>query len=153
MFTPKINWHHKHWNSFLNKTDKVWIRHYSNMTLLKLMGENYRREVNPEWRTEVSEGKLRIFKVLIFPKMQARGYERMHNCDLHDKSKLLLFVSQGQEYIFCLVNNVTAINFSIPPLERRWVTKLKTRHWLKSPPAFSANEKCPIITVSEISSQ
>lgn len=48
--------------------------------------------------------------------MQAGGYEKMNNCDLLGKSKLLLFVSQGQEYL-CLLNNVTAINFSIPPLE------------------------------------
>jgi len=42
-------------------------------------------------------------------------------CDvfIHDKSKLLLFALQGQEYIFCLLNNLTSIIFSIPPLERR----------------------------------
>lgn len=102
----------------------------------------------PEWKIETSERKLWIFNVLIFPKMQAGGYEKMNNCDLLGKSKLLLFVSQGQEYL-CLLNNVTAINFSIPPLER-WVAELKTRHWVKSPTDFSTNDKCPMLMVSEI---
>lgn len=91
--------------------------------------------------------------MLVFPKMEAGVYERMHNYDLHGKSKLLLFVSQGQKYLFCPLNNLTAIIFSIPPLERRWVAKLKTRHWVRGSTAFSANKKCPTITVSEICSQ
>lgn len=153
IFTAKINWHHKHWNSFPSKTDKVWILYYSNMKLIKLMGKNYRREMNAEWKIELSERKLWIFNVLIFPKMQAGGYERMHNCYLHGKSKLLLFVSQGQEYLFSLLSNLTAIIFSIPPLEERWVAKLETRHWVKSPAAFGANEKSRMITVSETCSQ
>lgn len=40
---------------------------------------------------------------------------------MYNKSKLLLFASQGQEYFSCVLNNLTAIIFSILPLERRQV--------------------------------